>query len=126
MSLLGALTERRFRDFSLGVGAVAVVALLGAVALGFGTLAAYVYFRASQEEFVGAALIIVRRQNRLYGVFTQNDFNYGQENRECQSPQSEMNFEQRSRRTTHNKTRESRERHPNTVYSPGPFPQARP
>ena len=41
MSLLGALTERRFRDFSLGVGAVAVVALLGAVALGFGTLAAY-------------------------------------------------------------------------------------
>jgi hypothetical protein len=37
----GALTERRFRDFLLGVGAVAVVALLGAVALGFGTLAAY-------------------------------------------------------------------------------------
>ena len=41
----------------LGVGAVAVVALLGAVALGFGTLAAYVYFRASQGV-VGAALII--------------------------------------------------------------------
>jgi hypothetical protein len=57
MSLLGALTERRFRDFSLGVGAVAVVALLGAVALGFGTLAAYVYFRASQGV-VGATLII--------------------------------------------------------------------
>lgn len=57
MSLLGALSERRVRDFSLGVGAVAVVALLGAVALGFGTLAAYVYFRASQGV-VGAALII--------------------------------------------------------------------
>jgi len=57
MSLLGALTERRFRDFSLGVGAVAVVALLGAVGLGFGTLAAYVYFRPSQGV-VGAALII--------------------------------------------------------------------
>ena len=57
MSLLGALTERRFRDFSLGIGAVAVVALLGVVALGFGTLAAYVYFCASQGV-VGAALII--------------------------------------------------------------------
>lgn len=57
MSLLGALTERRFRGLLLGVGAVAVSALLGAVALGFGTLAAYAYLRASQGV-VGAALII--------------------------------------------------------------------
>ena len=49
MSLLGALTERRFRDFSLGIGAVAVVALLGVVALGFGTLATYVYFVHRKE-----------------------------------------------------------------------------
>ncbi len=55
--LLGALTERRFRGFLLDVGPVAVVALLGAVALGFGTFAAYVYLRASQGV-VGAALII--------------------------------------------------------------------
>jgi hypothetical protein len=47
MSLLGALTECRFRGLLLGVGAVAVSALLGAVALGFGTLAAYAYLRAS-------------------------------------------------------------------------------
>jgi len=57
INLLGALTERRFRGLLLGVGAVAVAALLGAVALGFGTLAAYVYLRASQGV-VGAALII--------------------------------------------------------------------
>ncbi len=57
MSLLGALTERRFRGLLLGVGAVAVSALLGAVALGFGTLAAYAYLRASQGV-VGAALNI--------------------------------------------------------------------
>jgi hypothetical protein len=57
MSLLGALTERRFRGLLLGAGAVAVSALLGVVALGFGTLAAYVYLRASQGV-VGAALII--------------------------------------------------------------------
>ena len=41
----------------LGVGAVAVAALLCAVALGFGTLAAYLYLRASQGA-VGAALIV--------------------------------------------------------------------
>ena len=47
--------------------------------------------------------------------------NYGQENRKCQSPQSDVNFEQRARRTTSNKARESGKRHPNTTPSQSHF-----
>jgi len=56
-SLLQALTERRFQGLLLGVGAAAMVILFGAAALGFGTLAAYVYLRAS-HGVVEAALVI--------------------------------------------------------------------
>ena len=69
----------------------------------------------------GASELSFCYRNRLYGVFTQRYCNYGQENRKCQSPQSGVNFEQRARRTTGNKTRESRERHPNTTPSQGHF-----
>jgi hypothetical protein len=55
--LLEAATERRLRDFLLGVSAVAAVALFAVVSLGFGTFAAYVCLRASQGH-VAAALII--------------------------------------------------------------------
>jgi hypothetical protein len=58
-SLLQALTERRFRGFLLGVGAAAMVALLGAVALGFGTLAAYDHLRTSRGVVEAALLICV-------------------------------------------------------------------
>jgi hypothetical protein len=63
-SLLGASTERRFRSFLHGAGAVATVALLAAVALGFGTLASYVYLRASQGTVVAAFIICV-----VYSLF---------------------------------------------------------
>jgi hypothetical protein len=55
--LLGAEAERGLLDILPGIGAAAGVALFAAVSLGFGTFAAYVYLRASQERVVAALII---------------------------------------------------------------------
>ena len=57
IGLLRAAIERRLRDFLLCVAAATVVAVFGAVSLGFGTFAAYIYLRASEGGVVSALIV---------------------------------------------------------------------